>query len=148
MVAAIRGEQESDRAAMNRVGELFGVGTGETVRKLVSAAKSFTPSKYAVGGEDFKNAVEMTVTLKNGTSENYDPGQFFATMQNGDEESDSIYDANVGSSPSTSLLPGRSVKFNIALGGQGSEGPGHAGATRVRLRLRDLHQLTVCWHSG
>ncbi len=107
MVAAIRGEQESDRAAMNRVGELLGVGTGEIVRKLVSAAKSFTPSKYAVGGEDFKNAVEMTVTLKNGTSENYDPGQFFATMQSGDEEGDSIYDANVGSSPSTSLLPGR-----------------------------------------
>ena len=35
MVAEIRGEQESEWAAMTRVAELLGVGTPETVRKWV-----------------------------------------------------------------------------------------------------------------
>lgn len=35
MVAEIRGEQESEWAAMGRVAELLGVGTPETVRKWV-----------------------------------------------------------------------------------------------------------------
>ena len=35
MVAEIRGEQESEWAAMTRVAELLGIGTPETVRKWV-----------------------------------------------------------------------------------------------------------------
>jgi transposase len=39
MVAEIRGEHESDWAAMVRVAELLGVGTPETVRKWVRRAE-------------------------------------------------------------------------------------------------------------
>ena len=39
MVAEIRGEHESEWAAMTRVAELLGVGTPETVRKWVRQAE-------------------------------------------------------------------------------------------------------------
>jgi transposase len=39
MVGEIRGEHESDWAAMARVAELLGVGTAETVRKWVRQAE-------------------------------------------------------------------------------------------------------------
>ena len=39
MVGEIRGEHESDWAAMNRVAELLGVGTAETVRKWCRQAQ-------------------------------------------------------------------------------------------------------------
>ena len=39
MVAEVRSEQDSEWAAMTRVAELLGVGTGETVRKWVRQAE-------------------------------------------------------------------------------------------------------------
>jgi transposase len=53
MVAEIRGEQESDRAAMNRMAELLGVGTGGTVLKSVRRAQVDAGSRPGVSGEEF-----------------------------------------------------------------------------------------------
>jgi transposase len=39
MVAEIRGQHESEWAAMNKVSQLLGVGSGETVRKWVRRAE-------------------------------------------------------------------------------------------------------------
>jgi len=52
MVAEIRGEHESDWAAMVRVAELLGVGTPETVRKWVRRAEIDAGSRPGTTTED------------------------------------------------------------------------------------------------
>jgi transposase len=52
MVAEIRGEHESDWAAMVRVAELLGVGTPETVRKWVRRAEIDAGSRPGTTAEE------------------------------------------------------------------------------------------------
>ena len=52
MVAEIRGEHESDWAAMVRVAELLGVGTPETVRKWVRRAEIDAGARPGTTSED------------------------------------------------------------------------------------------------
>ena len=52
MVAEIRGEHESEWAAMARVAELLGVGTPETVRKWVRQAQVDAGSRAGTSTED------------------------------------------------------------------------------------------------
>ena len=52
MVAEIRGEHESDWAAMVRVAELLGVGTPETVRKWVRRAETDAGARPGTTSED------------------------------------------------------------------------------------------------
>ena len=52
MVAEVRGEQESEWAAMTRVAELLGVGTQETVRKWCRQAEVNAGSRPGVTTED------------------------------------------------------------------------------------------------
>jgi len=60
---------------------------------------------------------QNTVRIVNGTSENWDPSLFYATLQSGNQEASQVYDSGqLGDSPSTSLLPGREVQFQIAFG--------------------------------
>ncbi len=52
MVAEVRGDYESEWAAMTRVAELLGVGTPETVRKWVRQAEVDAGSRPGVTSED------------------------------------------------------------------------------------------------
>ncbi len=52
MIGEIRGEHESDWAAMARVAELLGVGTPETVRKWCRQAEVDAGARRGVSSED------------------------------------------------------------------------------------------------
>ena len=52
MVAEVRGDHESEWAAMTRVAELLGVGTPETIRKWVRRAEVDTGARPGVTSED------------------------------------------------------------------------------------------------
>lgn len=80
----------------------------------VSKPKDYKPSEYA-GQEGYTKYVMFDVTLVNKSSKAWDPSLFFATLQSGNEEAPEIYDsAKLKDRPSTKLLKGREVTFQIA----------------------------------
>lgn len=83
----------------------------------VSAPAPYTPSEYAAMDKKHPTYRILTVTVKN-TSANkaLNPSLIDVSAQIGDAEADSVYDDNVGDTPSASVLPGRSVSWKIAYG--------------------------------
>ena len=92
----------------------------------VSDASPYKPTEGAADRNDFKDFVEMTVTLTNGTAESYAPVLFIDTLQSGDADGDRVIDfANgIQGSPAATLLPGQIVPFQDRLWREGSKDPG------------------------
>ncbi|GHF22489.1 hypothetical protein [Pseudolysinimonas yzui] len=82
----------------------------------VSAPAGYQPSASAYAPEAAAYVV-FTVTIVNGSDENYEPA-FTASMQSGNTESEQVFDIDQGVSggPTTTLLPGREVTFPLAFG--------------------------------
>lgn len=77
----------------------------------VSQPVAFTPSEYAAGGNHPHN-VRFSVTITNGTPENYD-GYVFMTATSGGAAAEQIFDTTSGLSgpPSGVILPGQTITF-------------------------------------
>ena len=60
MVGGVRGEHESDWAAMARVAELLGVGTAETVRKWCRQAEVDAGARPGGSSEDAAELKQLT----------------------------------------------------------------------------------------
>lgn len=83
----------------------------------VSAASPFTPSDTAyIGDGATPNNVKMTVTITNTGSKPYDPVLTSTSVSSGGQEATSIADSesNVGLPPTTKVLPGKSVSYDVA----------------------------------
>jgi hypothetical protein len=81
----------------------------------VGAPQPYEPSEWAAGTEGGTSYVVMTVTIVNGSAENFDPAIFYVTASSAGTEATQIYDTDgLGSTPSTAVLPGGSVSFPIA----------------------------------
>ncbi len=81
----------------------------------ISAPEAYTPSQSAAGAQAGQQAVAFTITIVNKTSEPFDPVLFHVSAQSGNTEASAIYDSgNIGSTPTTKLLPGREVTFKVA----------------------------------
>lgn len=85
------------------------------VSVTVSEPSDFTPSEYAAGVTGGTPKL-FEVTIENGSQKNVDPQMFFFSAQSGSQEASEIYDTEQGldMTPTTTLLPGKSVNFKIA----------------------------------
>lgn len=89
------------------------------VKVTVSEPRTdYTPSDTAAGDDNdaLKNYVVFAVTIENGSRETFDPGMFLASGNSAGVEANQIFDSeqNLGSAPSTKLLPGDKVTFDMA----------------------------------
>lgn len=83
----------------------------------VSAPSPYTPSETAfIGDTKTPNNVKMTVTITNTGSKPYDPVLTSSTVSSGGQEALTVTDSqnNVGIPPTTSVLPGKSVSYDVA----------------------------------
>lgn len=96
-----------------RFGQTFTYPIGVAI--TISRPAAYKPSNSSTVSSK-ASPVAFTVLIKNGSEEIYDPSFFSTSAQSGDTEAEEIFDSanNVDGSPSTKLLPGRSVKFRIA----------------------------------
>lgn len=80
----------------------------------VSAPTPYTPSSTAAGVDQAAN-VQFTITVKNGTTKNYDPALFPTVSSNGVEGSNiSDIENKVGFPPSTAVPAGGSISYVAA----------------------------------
>lgn len=88
------------------------------VQVTISEPESYTPSEYAAATDDFTDYLRFVVKLKNDGSDVYDPTMFMLSASSGGVEARRIFDSSneVGSAPSTKVLPGKSIRFAVAFG--------------------------------
>jgi hypothetical protein len=98
-------------------GETYSYENGLTV--TVGAPQPYTPSDSAAVGEPAPPSfVVFEIKVVNGTTGNYDPVSFSASLQSGPTEEEQVFDSanGIGGTPSTTLLPGRESVFRMAFG--------------------------------
>jgi hypothetical protein len=79
----------------------------------LSSPDAFTPSRTAAGRGE--RAVRITVTVRNGSTEPFEPILLTLSANHGGREAEQVFDSakGINGSPSTSVLPGRSVTFDV-----------------------------------
>ena len=88
------------------------------VAVTVSEPKAYRPSSSAATGQNAVRYVSMTVTLTNGSDKNVEAtGTSLAVTANG-TPADEVFDSakGIGGSPSSTVLPGKSVTYTVAFG--------------------------------
>ena len=78
----------------------------------VSAPEVFAPGEYAYGADQASN-VKFTITLTNTGDEGYDPALTYVTASSGQQEATQIFDDSLAGAPSTTILPGQSVSYQV-----------------------------------
>jgi len=113
-------DDESDSASGDESADSSNASFGETVTYddglavTVSAPEAFTPGEYAVGADQAANVV-FTITIANGTSENYDPSFAYPSVSSGGVEATDIYDSDSAlDQPRTAVPAGQSVSWKAA----------------------------------
>jgi hypothetical protein len=84
----------------------------------VSGPEPYTPSNTAAGEEGFTQFVRLSISVSNGTTEPYEPVLFTTNVQSGVTEGSQVFDYanNLGGSPSTAVLPGRELTWQMGFG--------------------------------
>lgn len=86
------------------------------LKVTVSQPEPFTPSEYAAGTTDGWDNLAWTVTIENGTDENFDPIDIWINVASGGQEGSEVYDSDngYGDYPESTVLPGKSITWNVA----------------------------------
>lgn len=87
------------------------------IKVVIGKPKEFTPSEYAMF-EPANKYIVFEITLTNGTDQPFDPTMVYVTGSSGGQEAVEVYDSDgdMKASPSTRVLPGKSVTWDIAFG--------------------------------
>lgn len=111
-------EAEQPAAAAGAATAAFGqrVTFDDGLAVEVTAPQLYNPSRYAAG-HDADRAVNIDVTVVNGSGEPYDAVMTMVNATHGGRQVSRIYDsANGGSeNPAGTVLPGKSTTFTVAL---------------------------------
>lgn len=89
------------------------MGASAGVRVHISAPSPYSPTDTAAGGETFSEHVMFTITVTNDSHDPLDLILAMSDVQSGTREADRVFDSAQGlqGTPSTTLLPGRSVEW-------------------------------------
>lgn len=81
----------------------------------VSAPEPYTPGEYAFGAEQAANVL-LTVTIVNGTTENFDPTLAYPSVSSAGVEGDDIIDSDAGLNlaPQTAVPAGQTITWQVA----------------------------------
>lgn len=85
----------------------------DEVSVSVSVPGEYVPSEYAAGMVEGQPVLAFEFVITNGSNEPFDPTTVFATMSSGGVEASGVFDTenSVGFPPSTSVLPGQTIKW-------------------------------------
>lgn len=84
------------------------------LKVTVSAPSEVTPTEYAAGTVEGWTNLGWTITIENGTSENYDPTMILVKVAAGGQEGSTIFDTDWQGTPTSTILPGNSVTWVAA----------------------------------
>lgn len=84
------------------------------LKATVSKPQPFTPSEYAAGANDGWTNLAWTITIENGTKENFDPVDIWINVASGGQEGSEIFDDGYGDYPQSTVLPGKSITWDVA----------------------------------
>lgn len=97
-------------------GQTYTSSTGRQI--MVSQPKPFKPSDSAyVPEEQFTKYIRMTVKLVNKNAEPFDTNELMFEATSGERESSGVADTAAGiDTPTSTILPGRTLSFDLAFG--------------------------------
>jgi hypothetical protein len=99
------------------IGEFGQVVSWDGVDMVISKPKTFEPSQYAAGADEFPDTVILNVKLTNTGDDPFDPTLVYLTASSAEQEASMVFDAEqkIEAPPTTSVLPGKSVKWSVVL---------------------------------
>ncbi len=114
-------EEEADAGGWDDAGDT-NLTFGETyewqdgVTAKVSTPEAYQPDEYAAGGEGYDHQIQLTVTMTNDSDQVVDASYVSPTVTSGQRGGDEIFDGTMGGGNDSSLLPGRTISFDVAYG--------------------------------
>ena len=103
------------------------------LKVTISTPTEVTPTEYAAGTVDGWSNIAWTITIENGTDENYDPSMIYINVASGGQEGSEIYDTDWTGTPSSTIVPGKSITWTVAYA--------VADATDLQLSVEDVAAL-------
>lgn len=109
------GETQAPATEYLTFGQTFTWEDGLAVTVTTPAAYTPSEGREVAGANAY---LRLTITIKNGTSAEFDPALAIDRMQSGSTEAESIIDSPQGitGGPSITLLPGRDIVYDVAYG--------------------------------
>lgn len=109
------GPAKPARPASVRFGKAYRWPDGLSI--TVSAPRPFWPSGWVRTVNSFDHFVQLTVTIRNGTTARFDVTRLAITARSGGKDADGVHDpGKLGGSPPAGVAKGRTATYRVAFG--------------------------------
>lgn len=107
-------EEEPENTGVVAFGDV--ITYADEISLSVSAPADYVPTEWAAGMVEGQPTVVFEFVITNGSSEPFAPEMVFATLSSAGVEASGVFDTenNIGFPPTTSVLPGQTIKWNQA----------------------------------